>query len=140
MSRKLFALALILLCPTALVACGSDDVENAQTAVQSAAQDATDEAKTLTDEAKDAATTATDEARDAATTATDKAKGAVEDRPGDPEVWKRIEEGTDCDALQQEFDQATENAERREAGDPLRDLSLKYADAAEKRMNELGCS
>jgi hypothetical protein len=32
-------------------------------------------------------------------------------RPGSPAVWARIENGTDCAALQSEFDTAMDNAE-----------------------------
>jgi|RhiMethySRZTD1v2_1073278.scaffolds.fasta_scaffold1464910_2 hypothetical protein len=60
-------------------------------------------------------------------------------RPGSPAVWARIENGTDCAALQSEFDTAMDNAEARESGDPYRDLSLDYAKAADDRMEEVGC-
>ena len=61
------------------------------------------------------------------------------ERPGSPAVWARIENGTDCAALQSEFDTAMDNAETREPGDPYRDLSLDYAKAADDRMDEIGC-
>lgn len=60
-------------------------------------------------------------------------------RPGDPAVWARIEGGTDCATLQSEFNTAMDNAERRSPGDPLRDLSMDYAEAADERMEEVGC-
>jgi hypothetical protein len=126
--KRAILIALVLLSCAALFACGSDDVSNVQTAAEAAAKDVTDEAKA-----------ATDEAEDEAKTATDKVKDVVEDRPGDPAVWERIEQGTDCAALQEEFDQAMDNAERREPGDPLRELSLSYAKAADQRMKDIGC-
>ena len=60
-------------------------------------------------------------------------------RDGSPAVWARIENGTDCAALQDEFDTAMDNAEARESGDPYRDLSMDYAEAADDRMEEIGC-
>jgi hypothetical protein len=32
-----------------------------------------------------------------------------------------------------------DNAEARQPGDPLRDISLDYADAADARLEEVGC-
>lgn len=58
---------------------------------------------------------------------------------GSPAVWARIENGTNCNALQREFDIAMDNAEARESGHALRDLSLSYARAADNRMEEIGC-
>ena len=63
----------------------------------------------------------------------------TEERPGSPEVYERIEQSTDCTELQGEFDQAMDNTEARPAGDPLRDVSLSYAEAAQDRMEEIGC-
>ncbi len=61
------------------------------------------------------------------------------ERPGEPSVYSRIESETDCAALQEEFDQAMENAEAREPDDSLREVSLSYAKVADERMNEVGC-
>lgn len=58
---------------------------------------------------------------------------------GNPEVYARIASLTSCTALQREFDIAMDNAEARESGDPYRDLSLSYANAANTRMQEIGC-
>lgn len=60
-------------------------------------------------------------------------------RIGSAAVYERIETSTDCVALQREFDIAMENVERREVGDPLRDVSFSYAKAADNRMDEIGC-
>jgi hypothetical protein len=54
-------------------------------------------------------------------------------------VYKRIESETDCGVLQMEFDQAMDNAEARQPGDPLRAISLDYGDAADARLEKLGC-
>lgn len=61
------------------------------------------------------------------------------ERIGSPEVYARIEAITDCEALQREFDGAMTNAEARQHGDPLRKVSIAYADAAEDRMEKIGC-
>lgn len=58
---------------------------------------------------------------------------------GNPAVFSRIESSTSCTALQREFDTAMDNAEARESGDPVRDISLSYARAADNRMKEVGC-
>jgi hypothetical protein len=58
---------------------------------------------------------------------------------GNPDVYERIASETDCGVLQMEFDQAMDNAEARQPGDPLRAVSLDYADAADARLEELGC-
>lgn len=58
---------------------------------------------------------------------------------GNPDVYQRIEAETDCGVLQAEFDQAMDNAEARQPGDPLRDISLDYADSADARLEEVGC-
>ena len=58
---------------------------------------------------------------------------------GNPAVISRIENSTSCTELQREFDIAMDNAEAREPGDPMRDLSMTYANAADNRMGEIGC-
>lgn len=58
---------------------------------------------------------------------------------GNPAVYERISSSRNCTALQEEFDVAMDNAEARESGDPLRDISLSYANAANNRMREIGC-
>jgi hypothetical protein len=63
----------------------------------------------------------------------------TENKPGDPAVYDRIESLTDCETLQGEFKIAMNNTEARLAADPLRDVSLSYAEAALDRMTELGC-
>ena len=54
-----------------------------------------------------------------------------ESRPGNPDVYERIESETDCAALQEEFDTA-------EAGPPS-EWKVPYMEAADARMRELGC-
>jgi hypothetical protein len=58
----------------------------------------------------------------------------------DPAVIARIENGTSCTALQREFDIAMDDARGLDLGDPYRDISLTYANAANNRMREIGCS
>jgi hypothetical protein len=60
-------------------------------------------------------------------------------RQGDPAVYERIESEAECQALQGEFDQAMDNAEARQPGDPLPDVSLDYAEAADARLEEVDC-
>lgn len=62
-----------------------------------------------------------------------------EERPGDPEVYERIESMTDCAALQETFDRNMDDAERREPNTFLRDVVLSYAETADDRMREVGC-
>lgn len=62
-----------------------------------------------------------------------------DDRPGNPDVYERIETSTDCVALQAEFDTAMDNVERYEAGSPEREVPMAYAEAANDRIEELGC-
>lgn len=73
------------------------------------------------------------------TDSSDPATDNNEHSVGSPAVWARIENGTNCTALQREFDIAMDNAEARESGDPFRDLSLMYANAANDRMKEIDC-
>jgi hypothetical protein len=72
-------------------------------------------------------------------TAATKAKPKPVSGPGSPAVYARIAALKDCAALQAEFDKAMNNAEARPPGDRLRDISLAYADAANKRITSLGC-
>jgi hypothetical protein len=55
-------------------------------------------------------------------------------RPGNPTVYQRIEQTTDCAKLQKEFDTASANHDR--TGDPA---STEYMAAADDRMREVGC-
>jgi hypothetical protein len=52
---------------------------------------------------------------------------------------QRIEPLTDCNALQREFDIASENFDRVEAGSPQAEASLEYMEAADARLQELDC-
>jgi len=65
--------------------------------------------------------------------------GSNGEKPGNQQVYDRINGLKDCGKLQSEFDQAMDNAEARAPGDKLRDVSLAYADAAQKRIEKLGC-
>lgn len=58
---------------------------------------------------------------------------------GNSEVYERIASMTSCTELQREFDIAYDNVEAREPGDPLREISQSYGDAAHNRMQEVGC-
>ena len=58
---------------------------------------------------------------------------------GKPAVYARIESMTSCTSLQREFDIAYDNVDAREPGDPLREISQSYGDAAHNRMREIGC-
>lgn len=60
-------------------------------------------------------------------------------RPGSAAVYARIESSTDCVALQREFDIAMANVESTEYGDSAHDISFGYANAADRRMQEVGC-
>ena len=64
---------------------------------------------------------------------------AEDAEPGNPAVYDRIEAETNCSALQDEFDTAMAAAEGRRSGDDMRDASLAYAKAADRRMESLGC-
>lgn len=59
--------------------------------------------------------------------------------PGEPAVYERIAASSDCTVLQGEFDTASENFDRVEAGTPQADASLGYMQAADARMQEVGC-
>ncbi|HWC11810.1 MAG TPA: hypothetical protein VG455_11360, partial [Acidimicrobiales bacterium] len=63
----------------------------------------------------------------------------ADEKPGNPDVYRRIEATTDCAVLQAEFELAMDHAERRQPGDPLRKVSLAYAKAADERLGEVGC-
>lgn len=62
-------------------------------------------------------------------------------RPGNADVYVRIEAEADCSKLQQMFDQAYENHERDNAGGRTEQMrwSTGYMDAADERMKKLGC-
>ena len=61
------------------------------------------------------------------------------DRPGNPAVHSRIEQADDCATVQGEFDQASENNELAEPGTQQFDQTLGYMEAADARLDELGC-
>ena len=63
----------------------------------------------------------------------------AETRPGQADVYERIEAHTDCADLRREIDLYVGNAERAPAGDPRRVPPMAYAQAAHDRMAELGC-
>lgn len=72
-------------------------------------------------------------------TSSDPAVENNERTTGNPAVIARIENSTSCTGLQREFNTAMDNAEARQPGDPMRDLSMTYARAADNRMEEVGC-
>lgn len=63
----------------------------------------------------------------------------MEEYGGNPDVYERILSMTDCNNLQAEFDQASENNDREEPGTPQFKWTLGYMNAANERMKELGC-
>jgi hypothetical protein len=63
----------------------------------------------------------------------------TEDRPGDPGVYERIAASEDCAALQKEFDTASANHDRAEAGSDQGGGAPAYMKAADERMGEVGC-
>jgi hypothetical protein len=86
-------------------------------------------------------TVATPTSRDTAlevTTDTGEAPFSAQ-RPGNPAVYERIAGLTDCAALQDELDTAMTNAELRERGDPIRTVSIAYAEFTAERMDDLAC-
>lgn len=58
---------------------------------------------------------------------------------GNPDVYNRILNGTDCTALQNEFNQADENLKLQEPGTPQYKWGLGYMKAVDQRMKEIGC-
>ena len=60
-------------------------------------------------------------------------------KPGNAAVYEEIAAMTDCVELQATFDRNMDDVERRDPGDPLRDVVFGYANAANDRMRDLGC-
>ena len=58
---------------------------------------------------------------------------------GEKSIYDNIDITTDCDALQNVYNIAMDNVERRQPGDELRKVSLSYATYANTRMNNLDC-
>ena len=58
---------------------------------------------------------------------------------GDPAVYTDINATTDCAALQEGFDRNMDDVDRREPGDPLRDVVMAYAEAYNDRLETVGC-
>ena len=58
---------------------------------------------------------------------------------GSQDVYLRISGMTSCPELQATFDRNMDDAERRKPSDPLREITLSYARAADTRMKALGC-
>lgn len=63
----------------------------------------------------------------------------ADDHGGNPAVYERILNLTDCAALQQEFDRATANNDRAEPGTDEHRWTLGYMTAAQDRMDAVGC-
>lgn len=61
-----------------------------------------------------------------------------EEPKGSPAVYERINSLEDCDLLQAEFDLASNNHDRMEAGEQ-KSTMLAYMKAAHNRQDELGC-
>ncbi len=62
-------------------------------------------------------------------------------QPGNPAVYQRIEQETDCVTLQGEFDQAEQTSQRPGGpeGATWSEIGIAYMQAAEARMREVGC-
>ena len=62
-------------------------------------------------------------------------------RPGDPEVYARIAKLTDCAKLQEQFNLAEATSQRPggPAGATWSEIGIAYMQAADERMNKLGC-
>ena len=58
---------------------------------------------------------------------------------GEQSVYDSIDSTSDCEALQNAFNIAMDNVERRQPGDELRKISLSYANYANDRMRSLSC-
>jgi len=58
---------------------------------------------------------------------------------GEQGVYDSIDATSDCEALQNAFNIAMDNVERRQPGDELRKISLSYANYANDRMRNLSC-
>lgn len=58
---------------------------------------------------------------------------------GSDAVYQRIGSMSDCDDLQAEFDQASANHDRAEPGSDAARASTGYMEAADARMQEVGC-
>jgi len=58
---------------------------------------------------------------------------------GEQGVYDSIDATSDCEALQNAFNIAMDNVERRQPGDELRKISLSYANYANDRMRSLSC-
>lgn len=65
----------------------------------------------------------------------------TEERPGNPEVYRRIEGMTDCAVLQKEFDTAAGNRRFAESQGNQRaaETSTSFMEFTSERMEELGC-
>lgn len=58
---------------------------------------------------------------------------------GEQLVYDNIDNATNCDTLQNVFNIAMDNVDRRQPGDELRKVSLSYANYANERMKILSC-
>jgi len=70
------------------------------------------------------------------------AGGDVKSRPGSPAVYSRIEGLTSCSELHAEFDTAAANFDSRDrqtCRTDLAEIDRSYMEAANERMDELGC-
>ena len=58
---------------------------------------------------------------------------------GNPAVYERISNTTDCAELQAEFDTAENAHQRAEAGSSAAEIALSYMKAADTQMEKAGC-
>jgi hypothetical protein len=64
---------------------------------------------------------------------------SADDRPGAATVYREIATTYDCPRLQEMFDTASANNDREEPLSYLFEATLGYMDAADDRMDALGC-
>ena len=58
---------------------------------------------------------------------------------GNPAVYERISNTTDCAELQAEFDTAEKAHQRAEAGSSAAEVAVSYMEAADTQMEKAGC-
>lgn len=62
-----------------------------------------------------------------------------DDKPGNAAVYDRIGSLTDCSAVQAEFNAAFDTSERTEGGTDEHEAAVGYMEAANDKLESLGC-
>lgn len=120
---SIFGRAVVLAALMLSLACGDDDDDaSASGSVDSQQNEGSADADD-TDDGDESEPLTPEEAREA----------------GSPETYERIAALTDCDELTRERDTAQANADRRADDARRRSILLSYVEAAEERMEEVGC-